>query len=222
LWKSPREKGGEVGKSNEYVLKSELVEMSRRCSAHGWCPGSLGNISTVNSNLDRVYIKPTGADLSRLKLEDILTLDLNGKVLEGRGKPSTEKNFHLAMYRLRKDVRSVYHVHPPFATAYAVAGKEIPMSTEAARISLVAVPLLPHAPPGSIELAQKVTDGFKDPRVKAVLLRDHGVVSIGETLEKAYRVTALVEDAAKVGLLSSLIKGQIRLNPVDSKNRARV
>jgi L-fuculose-phosphate aldolase len=195
-----------VEASDENHLKKKIVVISQRCGAQGWCPGTLGNISVLNSTFERVYIKRSGADLNKLELEDILTLDLDGNVIGGEGKPSIETSFHLGIYKVRKDARAIFHVHPPFATAYAVAGKKIPMVTEAAKIVLVDVPLLPHAPPGSIKLATRVTDGFKDSRVKAVLMKEHGVVSIGENLENAYRTTALVEDTAKIALLSSLIK----------------
>jgi L-fuculose-phosphate aldolase len=195
-----------VEASKENKLKREIVNVSQRCGGQGWCPGTLGNISTLDSSLERVYIKRSGADLNRLRLKDIMTLDLDGNVLKGEGKSSIETSFHLGIYKIRKDARAVFHVHPPFATAYAVAGKKIPMVTEAAKIVLIDVPLLPHAPSGSIELANRVADGFKDSRVKAVLLREHGVVAVGETLENTYYTTALVEDTAKVALLSSLIK----------------
>lgn len=191
---------------NENYVKKDIVDISQRCGAQGWCPGTLGNISLYNSKSKKVYIKRSGADLNRLKLEDILTLDIDGKVLKGQGKPSKEMGFHLGIYKVRQDARAILHVHPPFATAYAVAGKKMPMVTEAAKIILVDVPLLPSAPPGSIELATRVTDGFKDSRVKAVLLGEHGVVTIGANLENAYNTTSLVEDTAKIALLSSLIK----------------
>jgi len=192
--------------SNKNHLRKEFVEVSRRCGAQGWCPGTMGNISVLNSESERIYIKRSGADLSRLELADILTLDLDGNVLNGEGKPSIETSFHLGIYKARKDAKAVFHIHPPFATAYAVAGKKIPMVTEAAKIILFDVPLLPYASPGSIELATRVTDGLRDSRVKAVLLREHGIVSIGETLEKAYHIASLVEDTAKIALLSSLVK----------------
>ena len=194
--------------SKENKLKREIVNVSQRCGGQGWCPGTLGNISALDSSLERVYIKRSGADLNRLKLKDILTLDLDGNVLKGEGKSSIETNFHLGIYKVRKDARAVFHVHPPFATAYAVAGMKIPMVTEAAKIVLMDIPLLQHAPPGSNELANRVADGFKDSRVKAVLLREHGVVAVGETLEKAYHTTAFVEDTAKIALLSSLVKAK--------------
>jgi L-fuculose-phosphate aldolase len=192
--------------SSENRLKREIVNISQLCGAQGWCPGTLGNISVLSSSSGHVFIKRSGGDLNRLRLKDVLTLDLDGNVLKGEGKPSIEMRFHLGIYKVRKDVKAVFHVHPPFSTAYAAAGKKIPMATEAAKIILIDVPLLPHAPPGSVELASRVADGFKDLTVKAVLLREHGVIAIGETLESAYHTTALVEDTAKIAFLSSLIK----------------
>ena len=192
----------------ENSLKRQIVDISQRCGKQGWCPGTLGNISALNSESNEVYIKRSGADLNRLELKDIITLNLEGKLLRGEGKPSVETSFHLGLYKARKDARAVLHVHPPFATAYAVAGKKIPMVTEAAKIALIDVPLLQHAPPGSIELANEVALGFSVSKVKAILLREHGTVSIGETLENAFRTTALVEDTAKVALLSSLVEAK--------------
>ena len=192
---------------NQERLKKELVDFCQRSGAQGWCPGTLGNISAYSPEVEKAYIKRSGADLNRLQLEDILTLDASGNVLEGEGKPSIETNFHLGIYKLRKDIKAVFHVHPPFATAYAVKGFKIPMVTEAAKLILTDVPLLSHAPAGSIELAEKVGDSFKDVRVKAVLLEGHGLVSVGGTAEESYQTTALVEDTAKVAFLSSLLRG---------------
>lgn len=191
--------------SDQNRLKKDLVGFCNRSGLQGWCPGTLGNISVFSPETGRVYIKRSGADLSRLRLEDLLALDVDGNLLEGEGRPSIETNFHLGIYRVRKEVRAVFHVHPPFATAYAVKGIKIPMVTEAAKIILVEVPLVCHAAAGSIELARKVSEIFEDARVKAVLLSQHGVVSIGTTLADAYNAAALVEDTAKVALLSSLL-----------------
>lgn len=159
------------------------MNVSLRCGSQGWCLGTLGNISALNKSERRVYIKALGADMNKLTLGDILTLDLEGSLLEGEGKPSIEANFHLGIYGVRREVTAVLHVHPPFATAYATAGEKIPLVTEAAKIVLGDVPLLQHAPSGSPELATNVINGFKDSRVKAVLLREHGIVSVGDTLE---------------------------------------
>lgn len=198
--------GFEVEDLNEVSFKKSIVEVSHRCGLQGWCPGTLGNISLFRRESNRVYIKRSGADLNMLELMDVLTLDLEGKVLDGKGTPSKELEFHLGIYKTRKDVGAVFHVHPSYATAFAVAGKKLIMVTEAAKIVLVDVPLLKSAPPGSVELAAKVTDGFNDINVKAVLIREHGLVAVGKNLNSAYQVVSLVEDTAKIALLSSLIK----------------
>jgi len=192
--------------SDEGLMKRDVVKISYRCGLQGWCPGTLGNISLFSSKSKRVYIKRSGADLNTLELDDVLSLDLDGNVLDGIGEPSKELGFHLGIYKNREDVIAVFHVHPSYVTAYAVAGKRLPMVTEAAKIVLVDVPLIGSAPPGSNELATKVIDGFKDPNVKAVLIKDHGLVAVGENLNSAYHVVSLVEDTAKIAFLSSLIR----------------
>jgi len=198
---------GTAESSESDDLRKELIEISRRCGAKGWCPGASGNISALDFHSGRVYLKASGADMSRLEMGDILTLDLEGNILNGEGRPSEEVNIHLSVYKVRRDVRAVLHVHPQFATAYAAAGERIPLVTDVARIVLRDVPLLEYAPPGSLELAERVVEGFNDEKVKAVLLREHGIVSVGGSLLEAYHMAELVEDAAKVAFLRSIIRG---------------
>jgi L-ribulose-5-phosphate 4-epimerase len=197
--------GNEMQASEENPLKNELVEFAQRCGSEGWCPGTAGNISVYDIRLGKIHIKRSGADLKRLQLKDLLTFDVNGKLIDGEGRPSIETNFHLGIYRVRQDAGAVFHVHPPFATAYAVKGIKIPMVTEAAKIVLIEIPLLRRAMAGSVELAEEVAEGFKNKKVKAVLLRDHGIIAIGGKLQEAYHTASLVEDTAKVALLSSLL-----------------
>lgn len=186
-------------------MKKNIIEFSGRCGLQGWCPGTLGNISAFNPESNRLFIKRSGADLNDLEFSDVLILDLDGNVVEGEGIPSKEVGFHLGIYKIREDVRAIFHVHPSYATAFAVAGKKLPMVTEAAKIVLVDVPIINSAPPGSKELAFNVTEGFRDPNVKAILIREHGIVAVGSYLKDAYHVASLVEDTAKVAFLSSQI-----------------
>jgi len=190
----------------ESDLKKQMIEIARRAGSRRWCPGISGNISVIDSTQQRIYIKATRTDMKNLETKDVMVLDLDGRVLEGEGKPSTEEKIHLCIYKLRNDVKAVLHVHSPYATAYATAGKKIPLLTDAARMELGDVPLLEYAVGGSVESAENVSRAFKDPKMKAVLLREHGTLSVGETLEKAYYIADWVEDAAKVAFLSSLIK----------------
>ncbi len=187
-------------------LKETLIKISKLVGIRGWCPGSSGNISVLNPKKGEVYIKISGKRMSDLKFSDILTLDLDGKVIEGRGSPSKEVNFHIGIYKKRKDVKAVLHTHPPYATAYAVAGRELPMVTVTAKLILKKVPLVDYAPPGSNELADLVVKGFEDPEVHSVLMKNHGVVSVGETLHEALSITEYVENTAEIGFLSSVIR----------------
>jgi len=187
-------------------LKDSLIKVSRLSGSRGWCPGTSGNISVLDPDTGKVYIKVSGRSMADLKPSDILTLDLDGKVLEGSGRPSKEVNFHLGIYKKRKDVKAVLHTHPPYATAYATAGRSLPMVTATAKHILKKVPLVDYAPPGSSELADLVVKRFEDPDVCAVLMKNHGVVSVGGNLYRALYVTEWVENAAETAFLYSVIK----------------
>jgi len=187
-------------------LKNDLIKVSRWCGSREWCPGTSGNVSVLNPDRWEVYIKGSGASMADIKPEDILSLDLEGNVIQGEGRPSKEVNFHLGIYKARQDVKAVLHTHSPFATAYAATGMEIPQVTATAQLTLKRVPLVEYAPPGSLELAGYVTGGLKDPTVQALLLKNHGVVTVGDTVYRAYHINEWVEEAARVALLSSIIK----------------
>lgn len=187
-------------------LKSDLLKVCRWVGIREWCPGTSGNVSVLNPDRGEVYIKGSGASMMDVKPEDILTLDLEGNILQGEGRPSKEVNFHLGIYKARGDVKAVLHTHSPFATAYAAAGKEIPQVTATAQLILKRIPLMEYALPGSLELAGYVIEGFRDPTVQALLLKNHGVVTIGDTVYRTYHINEWVEEAAKAAFLSSIIK----------------
>jgi len=160
----------------------------------------------LNPDTGEVYIKISGRSMSDLKPTDILTLNLDGKVIDGSGRPSKEVNFHLGIYKKRKDVKAVLHTHPPYATAYATAGKPLPMVTATAKLILKKVPIVDYAPPGSKELAELVVSKFEDPDVCSVIMKNHGVVSVGADIYRALYVTEWVENEAETAFLYSIIK----------------
>ncbi len=187
-------------------LKKDLIKVSHQSGSKGWCPGTSGNLSIFNPESKEVYIKVSSKSMTNLELADIVTLTLDGKVKRGEGRPSKEIYFHLGIYNARKDVNAVLHTHSPYATAFAVVGREIPLISVTAQKYLKKVPLVEYAPPGSFELTNYVVEGFKDPEVKAILLRNHGVVTVGNDIYDAFYVNEWLEDAAKIALLSSIIK----------------
>lgn len=188
------------------TLKERFIEACHLMGAKEWFPGSSGNVSVLDPDKKWVYIKSSGCRMVNLKSDEVNTLDLSGNILEGEGKPSKEINFHLGIYRVRKDVTAVIHNHSPYATSFAIAGKEFPLLTPPAKIVIKKVPLVEYAPPGSTDLAEMVIKEFSDPSIKSILLKDHGTVSVGKDLEDAIKISEWLEDAAFHSYLSIQMK----------------
>lgn len=195
----------EVARSEE--LKNDLIKISRRSADRGWSPGTSGNLSVLNRDKMEVYIKVSGSSMMDLEIGNILTLDLDGNITGGEGQPSKEVNFHLGIYKNREDVGAVLHVHAPFATAFATAGIELPIITIPAKTVLKKVPVVEYIQPGSAELAKRVVESFKDQEVRSLLLKGHGLVSVGKTIYEAYHITEWTENAAKVVFLTHVLEG---------------
>ena len=192
-------------------LKDELAETCRKAFQRGLVGGAGGNISARVPGEDRALITASGICLGDIGPETIVLVDLEGKLLDGAPgmRPSKETGFHVCAYRLRPHVGAVVHLHPPHATAFAVRGMELPLVTDGAMLNLKHVPVVGHAPSGSPELHRLVEEGLrKYPEAKAILLERHGMFSIGPNLTLAFNLADLVEDTAKIAILSQLIQKQ--------------
>ncbi|MGQ9780693.1 MAG: class II aldolase/adducin family protein [Nitrososphaeria archaeon] len=181
-------------------LKEECVEISQEAYRRGLISASGGNISARLPNGDKVIIKKTGASFRNLRSCDLITIDLDGNILEGQGKPSKEINLHLGIYKIRPDVNAVFHSHSIAATAFATSGKEVPLVTVQGLKILGKCPLVGYGPPGSIELAEKTKEVFKDKTVKVAVLQSHGATAVGGSLEEAYNYADLLEATAQIAL----------------------
>ena len=188
----------------------ELVATCRKAFQRGLVGGAGGNISVRLPDRAEALISATGVSLGDLTPVTVVRVDLMGQVVEAHEgyRPSKETGFHVCAYRLRPHVGAVVHLHPPFATAFAVRGKELPLVTDGAMLNLKHVPVVGHAPSGSADLHRIVEDGLRrHPEAKAILMERHGMFSMGPNLTVAYNVADLVEDTAKIALLSRLIPG---------------
>src|SRR5262249_47750360 len=138
---------------DECVVRQAIVEIGRRLWMKGFIAASDGNIS-VRLDSDVLLITPAGASKGFLSVEQLVKVRLNGDVLEGDLKPSSEMAMHLVIYEERREVSAVVHAHPPIATGFAVAGvaMEEPFLPEVVA-RLRGVPLAPIAQPGSWTLA---------------------------------------------------------------------
>ncbi len=202
---SYRDEPSEISK-----LRVEVIETARNMKKEGLVKASWGNVSAHVPQSNIVVITPSGLEYDRLKPEDMVVIDLEGKVLEGHYKPSIETPMHTTIYRYRPDVHAIVHTHSPFATAFAVANRELPpfLADQAAVIGGT-VEVVEYATPGTVELAEKVASFLSEKT--AVLLQNHGVVAVGLTLKEAFNVACTVEEAAFVHFIASVIGKPVRL-----------
>lgn len=192
--------------------KKKVLEWSKRGYDNGLFAGTSGNLSIYLPERKLVVITPSSVRYDSMELDDIVVTDFDGNKVEGRHAPSSEIKLHLAIYQ-RGLAESVVHTHSPYATAFAVNHTNIPL------ILIEMIPFLggevhctEFAPAGTVELANNAADGLEDKKV--CLLNNHGVVAIGDTIEKAYIRAEYVEDAAKICKLATL-SGEIHTVSLD-------
>ena len=178
-------------------ISDELAEAGRRLHRQGLVTGNSGNISARIPGTNTILIKPSGASLESLKPEELVVVDLQGKKVKGESVVSTETPIHTAIYRTRKDVQAVFHTHPSTATAFGIAKIEIlPLQIEMFIQLPDGVPIIPFVSPGSKALAEIIQKRIAN--CNAVILENHGIVAVGSTIEAAYNLSLMVEEAAKI------------------------
>lgn len=185
-------------------LRKEVVSVGIKLLDTGLVTQTWGNISARDAESGYIAITPSGMDYNLLKPEDIVIVDTTGKVVDGCRKPSSEMLLHLKIYSTRKDANAVVHTHSVYATALGVAGFEIPLVIgELANAIGGSVRIAPLAMEGTEELANVTVNSMLDRN--AALMKNHGVVAIGNTLNGAFLNSIVVEDAAKVYYLSKTL-----------------
>lgn len=195
------------------LTQRELVcELGRRMWLRGWVAANDGNLS-LRLPGERVLITPTGVSKGFLRPEMLLVMDLEGNVLEqAEGfRPTTETAMHLACYRVRPDIGGVCHAHPAAATAFACARKAIsaPILSEIA-MTLGTVPVAPYGRSGTEELPRAIRPLLAAGH-DAVLLANHGALTVGTDLEQAYYRMETVEHTASIHLNVQALGGGVEL-----------
>lgn len=158
--------------------------------------GSEGNLS-VRVHGDRILITPAGFNKWFLSTFDLVVCDMQGNYKSGKKDPSTEIKLHAFIYERRSDIKAVCHAHPLYATCFAAAGMPLnrPVLPEIVG-TLGIVPLAEYAAPGSDRLAQSIAEYVE--RYDAILLRSHGVVTLGTSIEDAFNKMEAVEKFAGI------------------------
>jgi L-fuculose-phosphate aldolase len=193
--------------NNAHKIKQDICEIGRRIYNKGFAAANDGNIS-VRIGDNEVLCTPTMHSKGFLKPDDICTVDMTGKQIAGRKKRSSEALLHLEIYKQRLDVKSVVHCHPPHATAFAVAREPIPQCVlPEVEVFLGDVPITKYETPGGQEFADTIIPFVKNSNV--VILANHGTVSYGESVERAYWWTEILDAYCRILMLA---KGLGRVN----------
>jgi L-fuculose-phosphate aldolase len=178
--------------------RADLVKYGRKMAALGLVSGPGGNTSVRVG--DVVYLKASGVAMEDAVEDDYIGVNLkSGDVVDGKKKPSCEILMHLGVYLARPEVSAVAHTHAPISTGIASTGRSIPpMFPDYVAMLGSEIALVPYCVPAGTELARLVGGAIRDH--VAVLIANHGVVTIGYNLREAYFRTLVVEDAAKTYL----------------------
>lgn len=184
--------------NTEYNLTKQIIDIGKRIWQREYVAANDGNIS-VKLNDNEILATATGVSKGFMTKDMILKLDMDGNVLTPNPKhrPSSEVKMHLEVYKARKDVKSVIHAHPPYCTSFAVAG--IPLDKcvlPEAVLALGAVPIAEYSTPSTMEIPRSI-----DPYLSnndAILLANHGALTLGNSLEKAYFLMETLEHTAKI------------------------
>jgi L-ribulose-5-phosphate 4-epimerase len=155
-----------------------------------------GNVSGRDPETGLVVIKPSGVKYPDLRPEHLVVLDVDGKIVEGNLSPSSDTASHLYIYRHRPEVGGIVHTHSPYATAFAAAGKPIPVYLTAIADEFGGpIPVGSFALIGGEEIGKIVVDSIGSS--PAVLLKNHGVFTIGKNAEAAVKAAVMTEDVAR-------------------------
>lgn len=190
--------------------KNALLETGARLYARSLVAGNDGNLS-VRVAPDALWCTPTGVSKGSMRADMLVKLSLDGHLLEGSAKPSSELKLHLRLYQELPEIGAVLHAHPPASTAFAAAGLALdrPVLQEAV-LQLGAVPLVPYALPGSEALAAGIVPFCQEAR--ALLLEYHGAVTWGNSLAQALMRMETLEQYATISLHLKTL-GSERLMP---------
>ena len=193
-----------------------MVEIGKRMYAKGFVASNDGNIS-ARINDHEILVTPTGVSKGYMSTSDMLKVDMDGNVISGTKKPTSEMKMHLEAYRLRPDVMGVVHAHPPVATAFAVAGKVCDkIALPEVIFSLGFISLAEYGTPSTEEIPRSIAKhiGHSD----AILLANHGALTVGTSLFDAYYKMETVEHFATITMYARLLGGEKELSAEQVKH----
>jgi len=203
--------------ATEQQLKQDIVRICGMLHKKNYLAATDGNVSVRLK--DRLLITPSGVHKGYMEADQVLSVDLEGRVLEGDGRPTSEIRMHLLAYELRPDVGAVVHAHLPYATACTLAGISLlePILPEVV-ITLGGIPTAPYATPGTAEVPEAIRDFLRE--FDALLLSRHGAMTVGRDVMDAYNKMEKLEHTARV-VLAARLQGPVPPLPAAEVEKLR-
>jgi L-fuculose-phosphate aldolase len=205
---------------SEFEARRQIVEVGKRLWQRGYVAANDGNLS-VRLTDGRIVITPTGVSEGFLDTEMLVVVNGDGTRLAGRLAPTSEIRMHLFAYARRPDIRAVVHAHPPKATGFSAAGVPLAQCVlPEVVLSLGDVPTAPYATPSTEEVAGSIEafiDGYN-----AMLLKRHGVLTLGADIFEAYWRMETVEHVADIALVAKLLGGASPLSSEEVRKLLKV
>src|SRR5512136_2729739 len=195
-------------------LRAIVCHLNTELPRHGLVAWTSGNVSARDQQTGLVIIKPSGIRYEDLTPEAMVVVDLDGNVVEGTLKPSSDTFAHVYVYSHRPDVNGVVHTHSTFATAWAAAGRSIPPVLTAICDEFGGpIPVGAYAKIGGDEIGQEILRSIGES--PAILMKNHGVFTVGKTPEAAVKAAVMVEDVARTVWLALQIGQPDEIPPDD-------
>jgi L-fuculose-phosphate aldolase len=195
----------------EQQAREALVDYGRALWDRRLVTGSSGNLSLRLDDGD-LLVTPASRSLGHLKPSELVRTDSEGAVRSATQRASSELPLHIAAYGVRTDINVVMHTHPTFCVVWSKFGEALPRDTVGARETLGEVAWTSYRPPGTRELAMVTAAEFAK-GINTVIMERHGISAVGATLEDAFLLTDLAEEAARIAYFSRLALGRPSIEP---------
>lgn len=173
-----------------------IVYYGKKLIENGLTKGTGGNLSIYNRDNGLIAISPSGIDYFDIKPEDVVVINLEGKTVEGKRKPSSELEMHSIFYRKRDDISAIVHTHSPFAKTIASLNWDLPAVSYLVAYAGRNVRCAKYASFGTKEIAENAFEAMKDR--KAVLLANHGLLAGAHDLANAFNIAEEIEFTAEI------------------------
>lgn len=180
--------------------KELVVEYGKKLIDRGLTTGSGGNISVYNREKNLIAISPSGLDYYETRTEDIVIVDIEGNLVEGKLKPSSELGMHLIFYKNREEVNGIVHTHSKFATAISCMGWKLPPVHYLVGMAGFDVNCASYATYGSEDLAKNALEAIGNRN--AVLLSNHGLIALGDSVDSAFSTAEHIEFVSEIYYLT--------------------